>query len=551
MGMVKAHSTPPTTVGGLQNKRPRPEDGGVRDEEDVGPEEDVVADDVALVDPAEELGKGCALDANGRDEPLVALVAVLVVDVTADVDEVNATALEDEVTAWDADELPAADDTITCEVPEPAALLEVTPEDAGGPEDGGLEVEPGVLVPDAVDAEPALLPTALEDRDTAPEDEPPVTSWTHAALTQRCPWPQSALAVHAGRHTASAHTESGAQSALTLQGAWGGTMQAKTAAATAIQAKATRVWGDGRKVMRSARYLVCTGTATQDAQRVTGRGRDCYTRRCQMRFLSTLLLGVLLLVAPALHAHPDVVAARKLYSKGEFAKALNALERGERSLTRTDDDTVEILWLKGSILHAMTRGRQADEAFDALIAVRPLHEPERWEASPDLRARFEARVTAYKKEKAVLLGEPGLDGFTLLVPVERYPERIHALTAYVRASGEASFNPLTLQLRADLAEVDLRDEALWRQAAQVGALELVVEAVNPRGVPHCPPGQRHRTAPAGGHRGRSRPGHCSLASRSRASCAHSPGSDGDGPRRRASSAPGIPTARRGGCQGRP
>ncbi len=212
--------------------------------------------DVALVDPAEELGRGCALDAEGRDEPLVALAAVLVPDVTVEVDDVPdvpGAAAEDEVPAWDVDGLPADDDPITCEVPEPAALLELTPEDAGGPEDGGLEVEPGVLVPDAVDAAPVLLRVALEERDTAPEDEPPNTSWTHAALTHVCPWPQSALVVHAGRHTASTHTASCAQSALVLQGAWGGTRQAETAAATANQAKATRAGWDRRGVMRGAR----------------------------------------------------------------------------------------------------------------------------------------------------------------------------------------------------------------------------------------------------------------------------------------------------------
>ncbi|MEW5854024.1 MAG: tetratricopeptide repeat protein, partial [Myxococcota bacterium] len=189
------------------------------------------------------------------------------------------------------------------------------------------------------------------------------------------------------------------------------------------------------------------------------------------------------LAAPLLHAHPDVDAAKEAFARGEFRQALSKLERAERSPSKTEEDVVDMYWYRGASFHALGRTDDANRAFDALLELRPLYQPDKYESSPDLRAAFQSRATLYQQQKGVMLGPPSLDGATLSVPIIARAEKVSSVVVFVRTSGSVTYQSFTLPLVERGAQGVVGNRDFWQQAARVGSLDLVLEARNPGGVP--------------------------------------------------------------------
>ena len=144
--------------------------------------------------------------------------------------------------------------------------------------------------------------------------------------------------------------------------------------------------------------------------------------------------AVLLAAAPAL-AHPDVDAGRALYKRGNFKQALVKLKDAERSPSLTEEDLLEVRWLKAASHQAAGQGKLAEAEFDALLDLRPLYEPDRLQAPPDLRALFQQRAVAWQSKSSIQVGDVRPAGAQLEVTVGGPPALAAQVALFVRAPG--------------------------------------------------------------------------------------------------------------------
>jgi len=191
----------------------------------------------------------------------------------------------------------------------------------------------------------------------------------------------------------------------------------------------------------------------------------------------TLLCGT-----PAAAAHAGLDAARAEYDEGNFQVALRQLAEVEQDPRLTRPELVQLHWWRAANLLALKRTSEADLAFDAVIALEPLHEPSVLDASPVMQAAYARRQAQWRTQHGVTLGTPSLEGGVFKVAIQDHPAEAASATVYARAPGEVSFHPFPLGVQAGLASGVLADEALWVRALDQGALEVVVEASSVAGA---------------------------------------------------------------------
>jgi len=196
-----------------------------------------------------------------------------------------------------------------------------------------------------------------------------------------------------------------------------------------------------------------------------------------------VVLGLFLGAAPAWAGHPRLDEGKAAYERGQFRVALLKLTEAERDPKLADDDRVQLHFVRGACLHAMRKPAEANRSFDALLRLRPLHEPSALDAPPDVLAAFHARAEEFQKAQAVRLTAPALEGGRLTITAERHPQQVDHVVVFIRAAGETSYLQTTLPVVSGTASGMLQDLAFWERQAEGGAVELLVEAVNKRDVP--------------------------------------------------------------------
>lgn len=196
-----------------------------------------------------------------------------------------------------------------------------------------------------------------------------------------------------------------------------------------------------------------------------------------------LVFAAVMLAGRGALASPELDAAREAYLKGSFKLALLRLAEAERSPKTTEDDVVRILWYRGACFHAQGRTADAGKAFDGLLRLRPLYEPDRLEAPPDLRAVFDARARAWQEQHGVTFGDPSVEGRTIALQLSGNVAAAPVVMLFVRAAGEVQFRELPMGVQGTRAAVSLDEKQLWEEAGRAGAFELVLEGRSARGVP--------------------------------------------------------------------
>lgn len=202
-----------------------------------------------------------------------------------------------------------------------------------------------------------------------------------------------------------------------------------------------------------------------------------------MRLARPGILFTVLLWSSTVLAHPDVEEAKKAFARGEFKLALMRLDKAERAPDRSDDDTIEMLWVRGATLYRLGKKADADRSFDQLLASRPLYEPDKYEVAPDLRKAFGARAQAYDAQHGVRLGPPTLVGDQLVVVLEKNAGQVASLRVFTRVAGDLSYQPNTWRVDGGQGSGPVGAAALWERLARGGNLEVAVEALNERGAP--------------------------------------------------------------------
>ncbi|MEW5850383.1 MAG: tetratricopeptide repeat protein [Myxococcota bacterium] len=191
----------------------------------------------------------------------------------------------------------------------------------------------------------------------------------------------------------------------------------------------------------------------------------------------------LVLCAAVAEAHPDVDAAKDAYLNGDFPAALNRLDEAERSPTATEEDRVAIHWYRAASHHAQGNTDEAAAALDRLLELRPLFQPDRDEAPPNLRALFQRRLTAYQEAHGVGVQQPAWDGARLVIPLTGHVEEASHVMIFARPPDTTDYVAFQLPVTGTHATGLLPDETLWHGVREAGAMDLVVEVQNARGVP--------------------------------------------------------------------
>src|SRR5512140_3276518 len=97
-------------------------------------------------------------------------------------------------------------------------------------------------------------------------------------------------------------------------------------------------------------------------------------RRVALPAAVGLLLGLAWSTPAA--ANVDIDGAKALFMKGDFRGALARLKQAEKSPALSEDELADLYWYRGAASFVLGRTPEATEAFDALLEVRPLHEPD-------------------------------------------------------------------------------------------------------------------------------------------------------------------------------
>lgn len=197
------------------------------------------------------------------------------------------------------------------------------------------------------------------------------------------------------------------------------------------------------------------------------------------------LLAVLLscMFATTVEAHPAVQEAQRAYERGAPGVALAALEGVESDPTFATDDLIQVHWYRGACLYALGRTAEGDAAFERLLELRPLYEPNRLLASPALRSAFMAKAEQFRRTRGILIGAPVLQGAMLVVPLWRHGERVHRVMAFVRATGDPTYYEFACSILGDKAAGVISDVELIRRTAKRDMLEVVLEARDAHGTP--------------------------------------------------------------------
>lgn len=205
--------------------------------------------------------------------------------------------------------------------------------------------------------------------------------------------------------------------------------------------------------------------------------------------MSLKVAAALLWFAPCVvMAHPLVDQGKDAFARGEFKLALLRLERAARAPDKTEDETVEMHWYRAATLQRLGRNKAAATAFDALLRIRPLYEPDKYDAPPDLRAAFNKHAAGYLELHGVQLGQARVAQGGLRVEVTRFAEQVAEVAAFVRIKGGSSYAAYRLAMTQTEAAVPtawgtISDEAFWRALAQGGEVEVALEARSARGTP--------------------------------------------------------------------
>lgn len=242
--------------------------------------------------------------------------------------------------------------------------------------------------------------------------------------------------------------------------------------------------------------LVCRGTL-----RVVARGRhggdvvagSCggvgsavrLTRMMQGRHTWRALVVAVALTVGASNAaatHPDIEAARAQVAKARLVQALPLLDRAERSPELTDEDLLTIHWMRVVVHHGMGKVDKEQASMDAVLAMRPLYEPDPLATPPDLRAAFVERASAYQRSVGTSLSIKAVRGAHVWVEVVSRGAAPAHVVLFVRAPGTARYEKHEAPVVAGAADVVVSSVELWKAGKAAQKLEVVLEARRADGV---------------------------------------------------------------------
>ena len=198
--------------------------------------------------------------------------------------------------------------------------------------------------------------------------------------------------------------------------------------------------------------------------------------------LATVCL--LLLCTSLARAEPQSLAAAKNdYEHGDYLRALALLAESQKSPELTEDGVVQVHWLRGACFHALGKRGEATKAFDAVLKLQPLFQPNPYETPPDLRALFKKQADEFHRRFGVQLGQVELDeGANVRVTVTG-AGKATSVMVFARSPGDTSYRKFELPVADAAAKGVLDDLQLWERVAAASAVELVVEARSANGVP--------------------------------------------------------------------
>lgn len=191
----------------------------------------------------------------------------------------------------------------------------------------------------------------------------------------------------------------------------------------------------------------------------------------------------LVVTALLLAAHPDIEAARAQYFAGNPKGALQHLDEALKSPALTEDELVDVHFLRGASLFVIGRTQEAEKSFDTVLGLRPLYAPNKRETPPEIRDSFRARADAWQRANGVQLETPSVDGKTWIVRMKGKVAGIARVAVFARPRGETAYREVLLEAQGPVARGDVTDEILWNSGATAGALDVVLEARNARNVP--------------------------------------------------------------------
>ncbi|MEW5849247.1 MAG: hypothetical protein AB2A00_10555, partial [Myxococcota bacterium] len=201
------------------------------------------------------------------------------------------------------------------------------------------------------------------------------------------------------------------------------------------------------------------------------------------RHLAVLALSLATGSVLAANVKKEVADGRAAYLDGDLRTALYRLTEAQRAAEVDEDDLVVIHWYSGASLYGLGRPRAADDAFDALLRIRPLYAPDRMETPPDLRAAFSARARLYQQQNGVTFGLPTLRGANITVPLSGPIDAVARLVLFARPAGTPTYRSFDLTLEKQEGTAIIGDRAIWENALKKGKLEIVLEARRDNGVP--------------------------------------------------------------------
>lgn len=201
------------------------------------------------------------------------------------------------------------------------------------------------------------------------------------------------------------------------------------------------------------------------------------------RLRVALVVAGVVLDASGAWAASRLDEATQAYSQGRLEVALVRLAEAENDPALTEDDLVRLMWTRVLCHAALRQSTDMTRAMDALLAVRPLHEPSALDGAPPVLQAFKLRQQEHRRERGVELDPPTLDGAWMQVKVSRFPEQVAQVVVFVRAPGDPVFATVNAPVVSGVAGAMVPQDALWQRARGSGALECVVEARSHRGAP--------------------------------------------------------------------
>jgi len=203
-----------------------------------------------------------------------------------------------------------------------------------------------------------------------------------------------------------------------------------------------------------------------------------------MRIVALLSAWLVLVFAPAtLLAHPKLDEGRTAFDQGDFPTALVHLQQAEKDTALTEEELVQLYWLRAASLFALDRKTEARAAFESLLRLRPVFEPGELDASPALMAAFNAAAKDHQLRDGVILGQPTMADGQVLVFVKQHAERVGMVVISARLPGEGAYRAFQIPVEGTRAQGALLDASLWSGLGSAGVLELVLEARSPKGIP--------------------------------------------------------------------